>query len=196
VFGKLSLRQQALDVVQLHKCLLEGVLKISEEAIRNQENVSYCREAAEALAQVRSGKVQAGVPDESGTHGAGSRHRLCRRSAAPEVHRLLPQVAQRAHDLCAGVKYQYSVPSTQFSEETWVLDTEYRVLGTAGQRHASVRGAVSADEKHISVYSPVAIYTLPVLERAGREYVGLLELLEPLGRVSSRTNGIALDTPV
>ena len=46
LFGKLSLRQQALDVVQLHKCLLEGVLKISEEAIRNQENVSYCREAA------------------------------------------------------------------------------------------------------------------------------------------------------
>jgi len=58
VFGSLSLRQQALDVVQLHKCLLEGVLKISEEAIRNQENVSYCREAADALLQVRSGKVQ------------------------------------------------------------------------------------------------------------------------------------------
>jgi uncharacterized protein (DUF1015 family) len=58
LFGKLSLRQQALDVVQLHKCLLEGVLKISEEAIRNQENVSYCREASEALSQVRSGKAQ------------------------------------------------------------------------------------------------------------------------------------------
>jgi len=59
VFGKLSLSQQALDVVQLHECLLEGVLKISEEAIRNQENVTYCREAAEALSQVQSGKVQA-----------------------------------------------------------------------------------------------------------------------------------------
>jgi uncharacterized protein (DUF1015 family) len=58
LFGKLSLRQQALDVVQLHKCLLEGVLKISEEAIRNQENVSYCREAADALAQVRGAKAQ------------------------------------------------------------------------------------------------------------------------------------------
>jgi uncharacterized protein (DUF1015 family) len=58
LFGNLSLRQQSLDVVQLHKCLLEGVLKISEEAIRNQENVSYCREAAEALVQVQSGKVQ------------------------------------------------------------------------------------------------------------------------------------------
>ena len=57
-FGNLSLRQQSLDVVQLHKCLLEGVLKISEEAIRNQEKVSYCREAAEALSQVQSGKAQ------------------------------------------------------------------------------------------------------------------------------------------
>jgi uncharacterized protein (DUF1015 family) len=59
VFGNLSLSQQALDVVQLHKCLLEGVLNISEEAIRNQENVTYCREASEALAQVQNGKVQA-----------------------------------------------------------------------------------------------------------------------------------------
>jgi len=58
LFGNLSVRQQALDVVQLHKCLLEGVLKISEEAIRNQQNVSYCREAAEALMQMQSGKVQ------------------------------------------------------------------------------------------------------------------------------------------
>ncbi len=49
--------------------------------------------------------------------------------------------------------------------------------------------APSADEKHISVYSPVAIYTLPVLGRAGPEYVGLLELLEPLGRVSTQTDG-------
>jgi uncharacterized protein (DUF1015 family) len=59
LFGKLSLRQQSLDVVQLHKCLLEGVLKLSEEAIRNQHNVSYCREAAEALSEVRNGKAQA-----------------------------------------------------------------------------------------------------------------------------------------
>jgi uncharacterized protein (DUF1015 family) len=59
LFGRFSLRQQALDVVQLHKCLLEGVLKISEEAIRHQSHVSYCREAAEALSQVHSGAAQA-----------------------------------------------------------------------------------------------------------------------------------------
>jgi uncharacterized protein (DUF1015 family) len=59
VFGNLSLRQQALDVVQLHKCVLENCLGISEEAIRNQQNVSYFREAGEALGEVRSGKIQA-----------------------------------------------------------------------------------------------------------------------------------------
>jgi uncharacterized protein (DUF1015 family) len=52
-FAGLSARQQSLDVVQLHKCLLEGVLKLSEESIRNQQNLSYVREAAEAIAAVR-----------------------------------------------------------------------------------------------------------------------------------------------
>jgi len=57
VFGGLSLRQQGLDVVQLHKCLLEGALGISEEAIRNQQNVTYIRDAAEAMKTVRDGKA-------------------------------------------------------------------------------------------------------------------------------------------
>jgi uncharacterized protein (DUF1015 family) len=54
-FAGLSTRQQALDVVQLHKCLLEGVLNLSEESIRNQQNLSYLRDADEALEQVRKG---------------------------------------------------------------------------------------------------------------------------------------------
>jgi uncharacterized protein (DUF1015 family) len=56
-FVGLSPRQQALDVVQLHKCLLEGVLNLSEESIRNQQNISYVRDTGEALEQVRSGKA-------------------------------------------------------------------------------------------------------------------------------------------
>jgi uncharacterized protein (DUF1015 family) len=51
----LPARQQALDIVQLHKCLLEGVLKLSEESIRNQQNLSYLRDPAEAIEQVRTG---------------------------------------------------------------------------------------------------------------------------------------------
>ncbi len=57
VFGSLSLRQQSLDVVQLHKALLEAVLGLSEESIRNQENISYLRDAGEAIARVRDGSA-------------------------------------------------------------------------------------------------------------------------------------------
>jgi small ligand-binding sensory domain FIST len=57
LFQGFSLRQQSLDVVQLHKCLLEGVLAISEEAIREQKNVSYIRDAGEAMARVRDGSA-------------------------------------------------------------------------------------------------------------------------------------------
>jgi len=55
VFEGFSLRQQALDVVQLHKGLLEGVLGLSEESIRNQENLSYLRDMGEALTRARNG---------------------------------------------------------------------------------------------------------------------------------------------
>jgi len=57
VFKDVSLRQQCLDVVQLHKCLLEQVLGISEAAIRDQTNVSYIRDSEEALNSVRRGKA-------------------------------------------------------------------------------------------------------------------------------------------
>jgi len=57
---------------------------------------------------------------------------------------------------------------------------------------ALLSASFSADEKQLSVYSSVAIYRLPVLERNGHDYVGLLELLEPLGRVSSEAKGQVL----
>src|ERR1700733_12521202 len=44
-------------------------------------------------------------------------------------------------------------------------------------------------EKHLSVYSVAANYSLPLVQREGRSYVGLLELLEPLGRVSAKSDG-------
>jgi uncharacterized protein (DUF1015 family) len=61
VFQGLSIRQQSLDVVQLHKVLLENVLHLSEESIRNQENISYVREAAEALSYVQGETPRANV---------------------------------------------------------------------------------------------------------------------------------------
>ena len=57
IFPGLSIRQQSLDVVQLHKVLLEGVLGLSEESIRNQQNLSYIRDAAESMNAVRRGNA-------------------------------------------------------------------------------------------------------------------------------------------
>jgi len=57
VLAGLSPRQQSLDVVELHRFLLEGVLALSEESIREQRNISYMRDAGDALAQVRAGSA-------------------------------------------------------------------------------------------------------------------------------------------
>src|SRR5574337_609548 len=45
------------------------------------------------------------------------------------------------------------------------------------------------ENKQISVYSTAANYSLPVLEKNGQDYVGLLEMLEPLGTVSAKADG-------
>jgi uncharacterized protein (DUF1015 family) len=50
--------QRQLDVVQLHKVLLEKVLGLSEESIRNQENLSYVREGTEAVERVHHDEAQ------------------------------------------------------------------------------------------------------------------------------------------
>jgi uncharacterized protein (DUF1015 family) len=50
-----STQQRELDVVQLHRILLQQILGISEDAIRNQEHVKYEREASEAISWVRQG---------------------------------------------------------------------------------------------------------------------------------------------
>jgi len=44
-------------------------------------------------------------------------------------------------------------------------------------------------EKHLTIYSLAANYSLPLVERDGRDYVGLLEILEPLGKVSAHLDG-------
>jgi uncharacterized protein (DUF1015 family) len=53
--SELSPHQRGLDVVQLHKILLEKILLLNEETVRAGSNVRYLREAAEALVQVVTG---------------------------------------------------------------------------------------------------------------------------------------------
>jgi N-acetylmuramoyl-L-alanine amidase len=52
---------------------------------------------------------------------------------------------------------------------------------------AVVSGA--PEEKRLAVYSSTANYSLPVTERNGADYIGLLEILQPLGTVSARADG-------
>ena len=53
--ARLSARQQQLDVVKLHKLLLEGVLGMSEADIRDQKYITYLRDTGEAIEKARSG---------------------------------------------------------------------------------------------------------------------------------------------
>ncbi len=47
----------------------------------------------------------------------------------------------------------------------------------------------ASSEKRLAVYSTAANYSLPVVQRDGRDYVGLLELLDPLGAVNAKAVG-------
>ena len=53
----IPLRQRQLDIVQLHSLVLEKLLGISQEAMREQTNLRYVRDAAEATDQVARGEA-------------------------------------------------------------------------------------------------------------------------------------------
>lgn len=46
-----------------------------------------------------------------------------------------------------------------------------------------------ADEKRLSVYSGIPTYSVTVKEKNGIDYIGLVEILQPLGSVSARMDG-------
>ena len=54
----LSPRQRQLDVVLLHRLILEKGLGISDEAVRQEKNLRYERDAARAIEAVRTGAAQ------------------------------------------------------------------------------------------------------------------------------------------
>ena len=101
MFPGLSIRQQALDVVQLHKVLLEGVLKLSEESIRDQQNLVLHSRRRRSLSRRAHRRRQHLVPDEPLPHLPGPRHSLRRRSPPAKIDRLLPEAPERSHHLRA-----------------------------------------------------------------------------------------------
>ncbi len=56
--GAVSERQRRLEIVQLHTLVLGQLLGLSEESVREQQNVQYVREAAEAIQMVTSRSAQ------------------------------------------------------------------------------------------------------------------------------------------
>lgn len=69
--------------------------------------------------------------------------------------------------------------------EGFCLHTVFRISSLLFLCTLLVSGA---PEKHLSVYSTAANYSLPLVQREGHDYVGLLELLEPLGRVTAKAD--------
>ena len=55
--GDLPQRQRRLDLTQLHSIVLERLLKLDAEKIREQTNIRYLRDAGEAVEQVRRGEA-------------------------------------------------------------------------------------------------------------------------------------------
>ena len=73
------------------------------------------------------------------------------------------------------------------SRDRRALGARFVLWGALGVLSAMLIAAAPSGEKRVSIYSAAANYTLPVLERNGQDYVGLFEVLEPLGKV--RVNG-------
>ncbi len=96
-------RQRALDVVQLHSLVLEQLLGLTAESIRDQQNLRYLRSAPDALAQVARGDADIAFPRQT-RHAGPDEHRLPgRRRHAAKVHGLLSQTAQRPRLLRPGL---------------------------------------------------------------------------------------------
>ncbi len=54
----LSESQRRLDVIILHRLLIEGSLGISQQAVREEKNLHYVRELREAVEMVKAGRAQ------------------------------------------------------------------------------------------------------------------------------------------
>lgn len=74
-----------------------------------------------------------------------------------------------------------SLCNSPLRQVTWLAAafTVVLVLNAAG----------APQEKQLSIYSNAANFSLPVAEENGNDYVGIFEVLEPLGKVSVKTSG-------
>jgi N-acetylmuramoyl-L-alanine amidase len=77
----------------------------------------------------------------------------------------------------------------RWTNRRWANRSSVRELTVAVLLSFSVLLVSAAPpEKHLSIYSTAANYSVPIVQHQGREYVGLLELLDPLGTVSAKSD--------
>jgi uncharacterized protein (DUF1015 family) len=57
VLASLPERQRQLDLTQLHSIILDGLLGLDAEKVREQTNLRYLRDAGDAVEQVRRGEA-------------------------------------------------------------------------------------------------------------------------------------------
>jgi N-acetylmuramoyl-L-alanine amidase len=80
----------------------------------------------------------------------------------------------------------------------WIFEESVSGRSTRPWRNTAAAGillffavlllSAAPPETHLAVYSTAANYSLPIVQRQGREYIGLLELLDPLGTVSAKAD--------
>ena len=71
-----------------------------------------------------------------------------------------------------------------------LIDYRHLLLSITVLLFFAITLSAAAPEKHLSIYSTVANYSLPIVQRQGHDYIGLLELLDPLGTVSAKSDGL------
>jgi N-acetylmuramoyl-L-alanine amidase len=82
-----------------------------------------------------------------------------------------------------------SVPSHYSARFTFAVILATIILLTAVFLHRANLIAQTPAANQITVYSPQTTYSVPLLDIKGQPYVGLVELLEPLGSVDARPEG-------
>ena len=63
------------------------------------------------------------------------------------------------------------------------------ILLAAALLHHATLDAQAPEASQITVYSPQTTYSVPLIDVKGQPYIGLVELLEPLGTVDARPDG-------
>ena len=92
-----------------------------------------------------------------------------------------------SHLRSAGGSPTFGRPRRSSIVGTWILGTPI-LAAFALLLTFSTLLTGAPPEKYLSVYSVAANYSLPQVQREGRQYVGLLEILEPLGKVSAKSD--------